>query len=118
MYHQYKLALLAITLALPFIILVLGNRFDSAARTFLRAALATAVTWGWLIAMRLIVVKADIALAESPEQLQHIYNGDGAKNAAALMFGWAPSLALVLFYWLVARVTMFARARWARRHVA
>jgi hypothetical protein len=118
MFHYYKLALLLVTLIIPFVAFVKGNRFNSMTRSLLRALLAMVLVWVWILAMRLIVVKVDVALAQTPEQLKDIYDGDGPKNAAALLFGWVPGVVLVAIYWATARVTLILRSRNDQRHVA
>lgn len=111
MYYHYKLVLLLVMLAIPFVVVVLGNPFRSGLRTFLRMLAAVALTWGWVIAVRLIVTEVDMRLAESPERLQEIYDGDGAKNAFAAVFGWVPGIVLATLYWALARATLYARSR-------
>ena len=111
MYYHYKLVLFLVMLAIPFAVVVLGNQFNSGVRTFARVLLAVMLTWAWVIATRIIVNEVDVRLAETPERLQEIYDGDGAKNAFAAVFGWVPGLILVVVYWLVARALLLVRSR-------
>jgi hypothetical protein len=111
MYYHYKLGLLLVMLAIPMVVLVVGNTFASGTRTAIRALAAVALTWGWVVASRLIVNEVDIQLAETPQRLQEIYDGDGAKNAFAAVFGWLPGLILVALYWTIARLAIFLRRR-------
>ncbi len=118
MYHHYKLGLFLVMLAIPFIVLVARNKFKSRLQTAVRALAAVGLTWAWIIAIRIIVVKVDVMLADSPEMLQEIYDGDGAKNAFAAIFGWIPGLALVIIYWLIARTALLMRSRFKNRSTA
>ena len=111
MYHHYKLCLFLVMLAIPLIVLVAGNKFESRLQTAIRALTAVVLTWAWVIAIRIIVVKVDVMLANAPEMLQEIYDGDGAKNAFAALFGWIPGLALVIIYWLIARASLLLKSR-------
>ncbi|MDD5034153.1 MAG: hypothetical protein PHE55_05290 [Methylococcaceae bacterium] len=103
MYQHYKFLLLATDFLLPLWVLVAGNPFNSRRITLLRAMLAMLLTWVWIIVARIIVEAVDIRFAESPQQLQKIYDGDGAKNAFATVFGWVPASVVVFIDWTMAR---------------
>ena len=51
----------------------------------------------------------DLALANSQEEIQVLSNGDGAKNAFALLFGWVPGVFVTLVAWGIARVWRWFR---------
>jgi hypothetical protein len=112
--HPYKWVLLVGWLATPFLILTAGNRFTSSWRTLLRFVLAVAAGWAWLLASTFVVATVDQWLASSPEEVERIINGDGAKFAAVLLFGWVPALAIAIGCWLVGRVVFTVRRRGAR----
>ena len=104
MFHYYKIGLTVGLLVLPVLVLSINNRFDSGRKTALRFALAVVAVWVYFLASRLIVDAVDLWLAKTPEEIQSIYDGDGAKNVFALFFlagclGF--SLHLYLGYWLV-----------------
>jgi hypothetical protein len=103
MFHYYKIALTVGVLVLPFLVLSLNNRFRSGRNTALRFAAAVVAVWAYLLASRFIVDAVDVALATTPEEIQSIYDGDGAKNVFALFLGWVPGVFLALLAWLLAR---------------
>ena len=111
MFHYYKIALLIGLFALPLLILAWKNRFDSVTTTAVRFALAIVVIWAYLLASRFIVDAVDLSLAASQEEIQAICDGDGAKNAFALLFGWVPGLIVALISRLLARGWSWLRAR-------
>lgn len=114
MFHCYKIVLLVGLIMTPLAILGTKNSFDSAWRTALRFALAIAAVWAYLICVRLIVVLVDLALATDQEQERAIYDGDGAKNAFVLLFGWLPGLVLASSSWACFRAWRwfkYARSR-------
>lgn len=118
MYYPYKLGLTLVTIAIPLVVLVVGNRFSSGARTAVRALAAVGLTWAWIVVGRLIVNEVDVQLAETPLRLQEIYDGDGAKNAFAVLFGWLPGLILVALYWAIARLIILIKRRRASARAA
>lgn len=117
MYYHYKLVLFLVMLLIPLMVLVVGNKFESRLKTVVRALTAVGLTWIWVIAIPIVVVKVDIMLANSPETLQEIYDGDGAKNAFAVLFGWVPGLVLVIFYWLIVRFYLLVKSCLKHRRV-
>lgn len=107
--YFYKFLLFAISIALPYLAISYRNQFDSALATASRFCLAVIVVWGWLWCSRIFVVYIDVRLAETAEQLEMIYAGDGAKDAAVLFFGWVPGLALASASWCIARLAFCFR---------
>src|SRR5688500_3634404 len=101
--RAYEWLLIAVWILVPALVLVKGNRFDSYARTLSRAGAATLLGWMLLIAMRISSVEMDLRRATTEGELQAIATGDGAPNAAVLLFGWIPSLVLVMMIWAAAR---------------
>ena len=100
MFHYYKLILLALLVLLPYMIFIYRNKFDNAKRTILRAVLAIFSGWVFLLISRVIIVALDLLLANSPDRIQDIYDGDGAKNVTVLLFWWVIPSVLVLIFWL------------------
>jgi hypothetical protein len=115
--HSYKLVLLAILVVIPFLIVCVGNRFQSAVQTIVRFVVAVLVVWAYIIGVRLIVVPADLALATTPEQVQAIYDGDGGKNAFAAVFGWIPGVVLAAFSWASGRAWRLIRSSKSREQL-
>jgi uncharacterized membrane protein len=107
----YKVILLVGMFTLPFIIILIGNKFDRSIHTLCRYLCAALAVWAYLLMARFIVVFVDVKLVESPEQLQEIYDGDGAKNAFVLIFGWAIGLMVATFSWLFARLCLWLKHR-------
>lgn len=110
MAHAYKYLLVLLTLALPGLVMVWGNRFQRAGLTFLRFIVAVVAVWVWLLCVRFLVDAIDIRLTKTPEELHAIYAADGAANAVALLFGWVPGVLLSVLAWGLGRVW-----RWLRR---
>jgi hypothetical protein len=104
MSHYYKDALLVGYILVPFLIMCLRNRFLSTPQTAVRFLVAVLAVWAYTIGVRLIVVPLDLSLATTPEQIQRIYDGDGAKNAFAAVFGWVPGVLLATIAWVWGRV--------------
>ena len=103
MFHYYKIAVTVGVLVLPCIVLAWRNNFDSGKKTALRFSFAVFAVWGYLIASRFVIDAVDLSLANTQEEIQAIYDGDGAKNVFALFFGWIPGLILASFAWLLTR---------------
>ena len=95
---------------MPLIIVNVGNNFTNGKKTAARIFVATVAVWGFLLASRFIVDAIDISLAKTQEEVQAIYNGDGAKNVFALMFGWVPGVILAIFSWVIGRALIFSKA--------
>ena len=107
--HPYKLLLKAGFLLLPLVVLAWRNDFRSRRRTALRALAAVLAGWAWLLASALAVTEIDLRLASSPEQLDAVTRGDGARHLGALLLGWVPALAIVGVYWGAARLYLAVR---------
>jgi hypothetical protein len=111
MFHYYKIGLTVGLLVLPALVLSINNRFDSGKKTALRFALAVVAVWAYLLTSRFIVDAVDLWLAKTPEEIQAIYDGDGAKNVFALFFGWVPGVLLAFISWLLARGWLWLKER-------
>ena len=115
MNHWYKDIIILFALVLPFSIIWFGNQFSSWRATLVRFIAAVLSVWLFVIITRYIVVYVDMRLAETQEQINEIADGDGAKNAFALLFGWVYGIVLSAFAWFIARVVFFVRRRiWAK----
>ena len=111
MFHYYKILLFAGMFVLAFGIVGWGNRFDQARKTALRLLLSVVAIWAYVLLSRLIVVEMDLLLASSQEARQAVYDGDGAKNAFALLFGWVPAILVSTVAWMMARAWFWFRTR-------
>lgn len=103
MFHYYKTALHVVLILLPILIIGYKNHFDNEKKTALRFAFAVGVIWIYLLGVRFTVDTVDLWLAVTPEEIQMINDGDGAKNAFALVFGWVPGIILSALSWLLLR---------------
>lgn len=103
MLHPYKFPLLILMFIIPFFIISHKNRFNRSTHTALRFLMAVLAVWAYVILVRVIVQAVDPLLADTPELRQKVYDGDGAKNVAALLFGWIYGLVSASFTWLLAR---------------
>lgn len=108
--HTYKLLVIAAIVLATLAVVAYRNSFNRPGVTLLRFIAGTGVAWSLIIASRFLIVAVDLQLANSPEQLQHIYDGDGAKNAAALLFGWVPGLLIASGSWLAGRIWHWIRS--------
>ena len=114
MFYSYKTFLVLGALTLPFFILAFRNNFDSGKKTALRFGFAILAVWAYLLASRFIVDAVDLSLASTQEEIDAVYNGDGAKNVFALFFGWIPGLIIASASWLLLRGWRWLRTRTAR----
>ncbi|MED5389173.1 MAG: hypothetical protein VX793_10005 [Pseudomonadota bacterium] len=107
MLYAYKYILVLAMIAFPYLMLVYRNKFDRPLVTGLRFVMAVFVVWAWLLFCRFVVDFVDVRLVKTPEELREIYSGDGAKNAAVIMYGWVVGLFLACLSWLVARLRLY-----------
>ncbi len=96
---------------LPLLIMGWGNRHASARSTALRFLLVVILVWVYLILVRIHLADAEIAAAPSIEELQAIYDGDGAKNAFAAVLGWVPGAFAATLAWVCSRMRLWYRGR-------
>jgi hypothetical protein len=108
--HTYKYFVIATIVLATLAVVAYRNTFDRPGITFVRFVAGTGVAWALIVASRFVIVAVDLQLAQTPEQLQQIYDGDGAKNAFALMFGWVPGLLIASGSWLAARFWHWIRS--------
>ncbi len=111
MNHWYKDIIIFVALFLPFSIIWFGNNFTSWRATALRFTIAVLSVWVFVILTRYIVVYVDMRLAETQEQINEIADGDGAKNAFALLFGWVYGIVLSTLAWFLARIAFSFRRK-------
>jgi hypothetical protein len=95
----YKHALTSVNILIPIVVLAWGNTFRSGRQTFARGVLAVVLTWSWIVATSLAVTEIDLALASSQADIDRVVNGDGGRHVGAVLFGWLPSVLLVLLCW-------------------
>lgn len=107
----YKYILILAMIAFPYLMLAYRNKFDRPLVTVFRFVMAVFVVWAWLLFCRFVVDFVDVRLAQTPAELREVYSGDGARNAAVLMYGWAVGLFLACLSWLVARLRLYFHRR-------
>ena len=95
----YKLVLTCVTVLIPVVVLAWGNEFRSARQTFLRGALAVALSWAWIVGTSLAVTRIDLALASSQAEIDRVVMGDGGRHVGAVLFGWMPSILATVVCW-------------------
>ena len=103
MFHYYKIAVTVGALVIPCTVLAWRNNFDGRKKMARRFSFAVVAVWAYLIASRFVVDAVDLSLANTQEEIQAIYDGDGAKNVFALFFGWIPGFILASAAWLLTR---------------
>ena len=111
MLYVYKYILILAMIAVSYLTLAYRNEFDRPLMTALRFIMAVALVWAWLLFCRFAVDFIDIRLAETPAQLREVYSGDGARNAAVMMYGWAVGLVLACLSWLLARFRFYVHRK-------
>lgn len=102
-------------LLLPLLIMGWGNRHGSVPSTALRFLLVVIFVWVYLILARIHLADAEVAAARSIQELQAIYDGDGAKNAFAAVFGWVAGISAATLAWGVCRMRRWLEDRWGAR---
>jgi hypothetical protein len=112
MFHYYKLFLLAGMFAVSYGVVSWRNKFDKHAVTTVRIILSILAVWAYVLLSRFVVVEADLALATNQDEIRAIVNGDGAKNAFALLFGWVPGVLVTLIV-----LTATGVGRWMRYRI-
>jgi hypothetical protein len=110
----YKWLLVAGFLAVPLLVLTVRNDFQSSGRTLVRVAAAVIAGWAWLLASTFLVTQVDTWLATSPEAVERIADGDGAKFVAVLLLGWVPALLAVVCMWVGVGVVLVLKGRRVR----
>jgi glycerol uptake facilitator-like aquaporin len=102
-------------LLLPLLIMGWGNRHGSVPSTALRFLLVVILVWIYIILTRIHLADAETAAARSIEELQAIYDGDGAKNAFAAVFGWVAGVFAATLAWGFCRMRRWLEDRWGAR---
>lgn len=105
------LSQVTVLVLLPLLIMGRGNRHASARSTALRFLLVVIFVWVYLILVRIHLADAEIAAARSIEELQAIYDGDGAKNAFAAVLGWVPGAFAASLAWGFSRMRCWLSSR-------
>ena len=100
----FLLSQLSFLLLLPLLIMGCGNRHRCARSTALRFLLVVILVWVYLILARIHLSDAQVVAARSIEELQAIYDGDGAKNAFAAVLGWVPGAFAATLAWGCSRM--------------
>lgn len=100
----FLLSQLSFLLLLPLLVMGCGNRHRSARSTALRFLLVVILVWVYLILARIHLSDAQVAAARSIEELQAIYDGDGAKSAFAAVLGWVPGAFAATLAWGCSRM--------------
>ena len=93
-----------------------GNRHASVPSAALRFLLVVILVWVYLILARIHLSDAQVAAARSIEELQAIYDGDGAKNAFAAVSGWVPGACLATLAWAASRMRRWIEHRFRSRN--
>lgn len=112
--QYYKIALCV--LLILFFILIIGykNHFDNEKKIVLRFVIAVGVIWIYLLGVRFTVDSVDRWLALTPQEIQMMNDGDGAKNAFALVFGWVPGIILSALSWLLFRSWLWLKVYFSK----
>lgn len=114
--HQIVLKVLWLTaLGVPYLLFVVHNSFRSIWVTGCRAILA--VLAGWMLLFSYAIASDAILrrVATTPEQIDALNSGDGAKFAFAFLLGWIPPALVVGITWIVRR-TLSKRRKGSSNH--
>lgn len=112
---SFLLSHLIFLLLLPLLIMGWGNRHGSVPSTALRFLLVVILVWIYIILTRIHLADAEFAAARSIEELQAIYDGDGAKNAFAAALGWVAGVFAAALAWGFCRMRRWLEDRWGAR---
>lgn len=104
-------ALLAMYVLLPGVIIGWGNSWRSRRGTILRCAAALVAAWVWLVVAVALSADLELRLAESPAEMDRATYGDGPRMMGILLLGWAPSALLVTLWWALSPARMRAKGR-------
>jgi len=112
----FLLSQLSFLLLMPLLIMGWGNRHGSVPSTALRFLLVVIVVWVYLVSARIHLSDAQVAAARSVEELQAIYDADGAKNSFAAVLGWVPGVCLAALAWVGSRTRRWIEHRFRSRN--
>jgi uncharacterized membrane protein len=113
---SFLLSQLIFLLLLPLLSMGWGNRHRSARSTALRFLLVVILVWVYLVLARIHLSDAQVVAARSVEELQVVYDGDGAKNAFAAVLGWVPGAGLATLAWAASRMRLWIWHRFRSRN--
>lgn len=91
--------LLVIGLLLPYLIFVVHNSFSVWWLTSIRALVAIGAGWMFWLAYVFSADSINRVVATSEHEIEALNNGDGAKFAFALLFGWVVPAVIVAGSW-------------------
>jgi len=100
MYQQALTVIFITSLALPYLAFAVHNSFRSHWLNLLRAVVAVGVGWAFMLAYVFAADGLHRASASTPEQIEALNNGDGAKFAFAAVLGWVIPAIIVGASWL------------------
>ncbi len=109
--HNVVLKVLWVTsLVVPYLAFVVHNSFRRTWVISCRAAVAVLVGWVLLFSYSLASDAILRGVASTPEQIDALNNGDGAKFAFALVLGWVPAAFVVSSTWLIRSILLKRRS--------
>ena len=101
MYQQALTVIFITSLALPYLVFAVHNSFRNQWLNLLRAVIAVGAGWAFMLAYVFAADAVNRALASTPEQIEALNNGDGAKFAFAAVLGWVIPAIIVGAAWLL-----------------
>lgn len=101
MYQQTLTVLFLTNLALPYLVFAVHNSFRNQWLNILRAVVAIGIGWVFMLAYVFAADAVNRTLASTPEQIEALNNGDGAKFAFAAVLGWVIPAIIVSTAWLL-----------------
>ena len=99
------------SLALPYLVFAVGNSFRKPIVTAVRAIVAIAIGWAFMVAYAVAAGSLSFAAAPSEQARLSIYDADGSKVAFAITFGWLLPALVVCASWLLHRYVFRRYAR-------
>jgi len=111
MFLDYKIGLIVGMVVLPFLVLSINNKFDSSGKTAMRFVFAIIAVWVYLVVSRFVVDEVDLHLAKTLEEIEYVYDRDGAKNSVVLFLGWLPGIFLATLSWFLMRCWHWFKVR-------
>src|SRR5689334_25353787 len=111
MEHFASTTLWIVSLALPYLVFVVANRFGKPIVTAVRAVVAIAIGWAFMVAYAVAAGSLSLVAASSEQARLSINDTDGSKIAFAITFGWLLPALIVCGSWLLHRYLFRRYAR-------
>ena len=100
------------SLALPYLLFMVGNSFRKWKLVFLRAAVAIMCGWAYTVAYAVAINAINLSRARSHSDFETLFRNDGPAGAFASVLGWVLPAIIVGLAWFIHG---FVVPRWFHR---